>query len=164
MNIISIILLKSILLYASPPREILKGKVVDVADGNTIELLTEENESYRIELAGVDCPETEQPFGLEAKRLLEKSLKGEKVEVFVERKNRWGVRQAVVVTKSGEDPRLKLLAEGLAWTSEKNPVPEFESIRIDAKAHGKGLWESGDPTPPWIFRRQQTMLIPKSSW
>ena len=164
MNIISIILVECSLLYISSPREILKGKVVDVSDGNTIELLTEENESYKIELAGVDCPETQQPFGVEAKHLLEKSLKGKKVEAFVERKNRWGVRQAVIITKSGDDPRLKLLAEGLAWTSEKNAVPEFESIRIDAKAHRKGLWKSDDPTPPWIFRRQQTTLTPKSSW
>ena len=164
MNIISIILPICSSLYISSPREILRGKVVEVSDGNTIELLTEENESYKIELAGVDCPETEQPFGPEAKRLLEKNLKGKKVEVFVERKNRWGIRQAVVIPKSGVDPRLKLLAEGLAWTSEKNAVPEFELIRLDAKAHGKGLWKNDEPTPPWIFRRQQAMLIPKSSY
>jgi endonuclease YncB( thermonuclease family) len=164
MNIISIILLACSFLTISSNKEILKGKVVDVPDGNTIELLTEENESYKIELAGVDCPETQQPFGPESKRLLEKSLKGKKVEAFVEGKNRWGVRQAIVITKSGDDPRLKLLAEGLAWTSEKNAKPEFEALRIDAKNHGKGLWKDSDPTPPWIFRRQQTMLIPKSSY
>jgi len=147
------------------PKEVLIGKVVEIHDGNTIEiLLVQENVSYKIQLAGIDCPEIEQPFGLEAKLLLEKNLIGEKVEVLVEGKNRWGIRQAVVLPKSGEDPRLKLLAEGLAWTSEKDVIPEFESIRIDAKAHHKGLWKSEDPTPPWIFRRQQTMLIPKSSW
>ncbi|HEV8515809.1 MAG TPA: thermonuclease family protein [Cyclobacteriaceae bacterium] len=163
-NIISIIFLECSFFFISSPQEILKGKVVNVTDGNTIELLTEANETYKIELAGVDCPETEQPFGSEAKRLLEKSLKGKMVEVFVERKNRWGIRQAVVLAKSGDDPRLKLLAEGLAWTSEKNAIPEFESIRIDAKDHRKGLWINEDPTPPWVFRRQQTMLTPKSSW
>ncbi len=164
MNIISIIFLECSLLYISSPGEILRGKVVSVPDGNTLELLTEENETYKIELAGVDCPEPEQPFGLEAKRMLERSLKGKKVEVFIEGKNRRGIRQAVVVPKDGEDPRLKLLAEGLAWTSEKNPEPEFELIRVDAQAHGKGLWKDKEPTPPWIFRRQQTRLIPKSSW
>src|SRR5215831_14755987 len=116
MNIILIIFLKGSLLAF--PKEVLKGKVVDVPDGNTIELLTEENESYKIQLAGVDCPETDQPFGIEAKHLLEKSLKGKDVEAFVEIKNRWGIRQAIIITKSGKDPRLELLQAGLAWTSE----------------------------------------------
>src|SRR5882757_4816233 len=86
------------------PREIIKGKVMDVSDGNTIELLTDENESYKIELAGIDCPELPQPFGPEAKHLLEKSIKGNKVEAFVEGKNRWGVRQAIVIPNEGDDP------------------------------------------------------------
>ena len=165
MNINLIIFLWCSLLDPPSPKEVLIGKVVDVHDGNTIELLLiKENVSYKIQLDGIDCPEIEQPFGFEAKRLLEKNLRGERVEVLVERKNRWGIRQAVVLTKSGEDFRLKLLAEGLAWTSEKDPIPEFESIRIEAKTMHKGLWKSEDPTPPWVFRRQQTMLVPKSSW
>jgi micrococcal nuclease len=165
MNIFLFFLLECSLLDLSSPKEVLIGKVVDVQDGNTIELLlVKENVSYKIQLAGIDCPEIDQPFGLEAKRLLEKNLMGEKVEVLVEGKNRWGIRQAVVTTKSGEDPRLKLLAEGLAWTSEKNAIPELESIRIGAKTRCKGLWENDNPTPPWIFRRQQTMLTPKSSY
>ena len=165
MNISSIIFLWCSWFNLSSPKEVLIGKVAEIHDGNTIELhLIKENVFYKIQLAGIDCPEIEQPFGLEAKRLLEKNLKGEKVEVLVERKNRWGIRQAVVLTKSGDDPRLKLLAEGLAWTSEKDPISAFESIRIEAKTKHKGLWKSDDPTPPWVFRRQQTMLVPKSSW
>jgi len=162
MEIIQVIIL-SFNFLLSHPREIMRGKVMDVSDGNTIELLTDENELYKVELAGIDCPELKQPFGLEAKQLLEKSIKGNEVEAFIEGKNRWGVRQAIVMPNTGDDPRLKLLAEGLAWTSEKNPNPEFESIRIDAQDHGKGLWKDQDPTPPWIFRRQQTMLTPKFS-
>ena len=106
-------------------------------------------------------PEPQQPFGPEARHMLEQKLKGKKVEAFIEGKNRWGIRQAVVIPKDEDDPRLKLLGEGLAWTSEKNVVPEFEALRVDAQTHGKGLWKDKDPTPPWVFRRQQTMLNPK---
>jgi micrococcal nuclease len=144
----------------SPP-EIIRGKVTNVFDGNTIELVTEQDEFYKIKLAGIDCPEVQQPFGPEAKNLLEKSVKGKKVEVFVQGKNRWGVRQAIVIPARGNDPRIKLLAQGLAWTSEKNANPEFESLRLDALTRAKGLWKDKDPIPPWIFRRQQTMLEPK---
>lgn len=147
--------------FCASAREIIKGKVTRVFDGNTIELVTEENESYKINLADVDCPEPQQPFGAEAKNLLEKSIKGKKVEAFVQTKNRWGIRQAIVIPNSGSDPRIKLLAQGLAWTAEKNTNPELESLRVDAQTHGKGLWKDKDPVPPWIFRRQQTMLEPK---
>src|SRR6185369_1450733 len=108
MNINLIIFLWCSLFNPSAPKEVLIGKVVEIHDGNTIELLlVKEKSSYKIQLAGIDCPEIEQPFGLEAKRLLEKKLKGEKVEVLVERKNRWGIREAIITTESGDDPRLK---------------------------------------------------------
>jgi endonuclease YncB( thermonuclease family) len=144
-----------------PASEVLKGKVVGVMDGNTLELLTSDNETYKIQLAGVDCPEPEQPFGPEAKYLLEKSLKGKNVEAVIQGKNRWGVRQGIVTTKNGPDPRVALLSLGLAWTAEKNAVPVLESIRVNAKAKKLGLWIDKDPTPPWVYRRQQTMQTPK---
>jgi endonuclease YncB( thermonuclease family) len=61
------------------------------------------------------------------------------------------------------DPRVELLKQGLAWTSEKDPIPELESHRNEAQQKGKGLWKNDNPTPPWIFRRQQSMMQPKSS-
>jgi hypothetical protein len=59
MKIIPILLLGSIFF---PPGEILNGKVVDVVDGNTIEILTDENEAYKIELAGVDSLNWSSPL------------------------------------------------------------------------------------------------------
>jgi len=47
MKIFEILLLGSGFLYLFQPSEIIKGKVVDVPDGNTIELLTEENNRAR---------------------------------------------------------------------------------------------------------------------
>ncbi len=143
-------------------KEIIKGKVTTVLDGNTIELVTEENELYKIQLAGIDSPEPKQPYGPEATHLLERNVKGKEVEAIVEGKNRWGIRQAIVIPPGGNDPRFILLAEGLAWTTEKNPNTEFEKLRLDALTHCRGLWKDNDPTPPWIFRRQQTMAEPKA--
>jgi len=48
-------------------------------------------------------------------------------------------------------------------TAERNPIDELESIKEKAKEKGKGLWKEQDPTPPWIYRRQQSMMQPKSS-
>ena len=51
------------------------GKVVTVIDGNTLEVVGEDNETYKILLYGIDCPELEQEFGARAKKLLEKLVR-----------------------------------------------------------------------------------------
>lgn len=140
----------------------LSGKVVAVVDGNTIEVLTGGNETYKIAFAGIDSPELTQEYGDKAKKFLEK-LAGEKEVVFeLKGKDRWGNYLALVLLE-GEDLRIELLKEGLAWTSEKNPQPELESYRAAAQEKGKGLWKQDNPVPPWIYRRQQSMMQPKSS-
>lgn len=140
----------------------LTGKVISVVDGNTLEVITGSNENYKLVLAGIDSPELTQEFGDKAKKFLDKLLSNKEVEFQIRGKDRWGNYVAVVLI-DGDDPRVGLLKEGLAWTAEKNPDPELENHRLTAQEKGKGLWKEENPTPPWIFRRQQTMLQPKSS-
>jgi micrococcal nuclease len=142
--------------------ETLKGKVVNVIDGNTFEMIAEDNETYTIMLFGVDAPELEQEFGDKAKRLLERLLLNKNITAKIQGKDRKGNRMAIT-EGTGADARIELLEAGLAWTAERTPIDELEAIREKAKEKGKGLWRENDPTPPWIFRRQQTMLQPKSS-
>ena len=51
---------------------VLNGKVTSVIDGNTFEMITDDNESYKIMLFGIDCPELGQEFGEKAKSLWRK--------------------------------------------------------------------------------------------
>lgn len=142
----------------------LTGVVVSVFDGKTIELRTADNETYKIILYGIESPELSQPYGDDAKKTLERAVLKKCVEAQVQGQDRHGNHLAIVmVQKRKVDPRIELLKEGLAWTAEKNPLPELEQYRIKAKEQGKGLWQLEDPTPPWIYRRQQSMMRPKSS-
>lgn len=141
----------------------ISGKVIAVIDGNTIEFQSSDNETFKFVLSGIDAPELNQEYGDEAKKLLEKLLNEEEAIIVIEGKDRLGNRVGSLTYKKDRDPRLELLEKGLAWTAEKNPKPEFELLKEAAKSHEKGLWEQPDPTPPWTFRRQQTMLRPKSS-
>jgi micrococcal nuclease len=144
------------------PNGNMTGKVTSVVDGNTIEVLGEDNSTYMIVFAGVDSPELTQEYGEKAKKYLEKILLEEKVAVTFQGKDRKGNYIAIVL-KDQLDPRIELLKEGLAWTSEKDPLPELETYRATAQQKGKGLWKDENPTPPWIYRRQQSMMQPKSS-
>lgn len=139
----------------------LTGKVISVIDGNTVELMADDNESYKIMLYGIDSPELGQEFGDKAQKFLQKMILDKNVSVKIQGKDRWGTRLGVILIDGKIDPRLELLQAGLAWTAERNPLEELESVKEKAREQGKGLWKEKDPTPPWTFRREQTMLEPK---
>ncbi len=138
------------------------GRVTDVIDGNTITIKTSDEE-YTVVLADIDSPELNQSYGDEAKRFLEKIVLKKEVVVQFTGKDRKGNHLAIILIKGKVDARVELLKEGLAWTSERNPKPELEAHRNEAQEKGIGLWKDENPTPPWTFRREQSMLQPKSS-
>ena len=116
----------------------------------------------RVIIAGIDCPELTQEFGEDARRYVEKLILKKNITIHIQGKDRKGNYVGVVMVGK-TDLRNELLKEGLAWTSEKDPVAELETIRAGAQKESKGLWKTEKPTPPWTYRREQSMLLPKSS-
>ena len=141
----------------------LQGKVVTVIDGNTLQILCNNDETHVVQLIGIDSPELSQEYGEESKERLEKIVLGKKVTISIQGKDRRGNPLAVVLVNGKKDPRVELLEEGLAWTAEKNPLADLEACRTRAQLKGVGLWKQNNPTPPWTHRRQQSMLEPKTS-
>ena len=62
---------------------VLRGKVVRVADGDTVTILVDETQ-HRIRLDGIDCPELKQAFGRKAKDFVSDLVFGETVKVVYE--------------------------------------------------------------------------------
>jgi micrococcal nuclease len=149
--------------FMSLATEQITGRVVSVIDGNTLEVMGDDHEMYKILLHGIDCPELDQEFGITARKMLERLVLEKEVLVIIQGKDRLGNRLGIITVNGKSDPRFELLNEGLAWTSEKNPIEELEGIKDKARENSKGLWQEQNPTPPWIFRRQQTMMQFKSS-
>lgn len=150
-------------LSARASDEILEAEVSAIVDGNTLTVKFKDDDAYDVQLSGIDSPELNQEFGEQAKQFLLKKALNKRVKVQLVGKDRWGNRLAVVWLKGEVDLRVELLKEGLAWTAERNPLPELENVRIEAQNKGKGLWQAIEPTPPWVFRRQQSMLEAKGS-
>ena len=142
--------------------EFIAGEVTAIHDGNTLEVSTKEKQTYRITLMGIDCPELQQAYGKEARDFLAQWLLHQEVTVQIHGKDRNKNYVGIVLLTEGEDVRVALLEQGLAWTAEQNPIPELELIRNDAARNGKGLWREQSPLAPWVFRRQQSMLEAKS--
>lgn len=148
--------------YSSCAANEVKGKVVGVLDGNTVQIISEAKDEYKVVLAGIDCPELAQQYGVEAKKYLEKLILKKSVRLILKGKDRFGNYVGVLLLNGDDDPRIEMLKEGLAWTDEKKPQPELEPYRSWAEKKKKGLWQEENPTPPWTYRRQQSMVNPKS--
>ena len=136
-------------------------KVISVIDGNTIELVTDNGEQFQILLHGVDSPDEGQSFSTEAKSLLAKLLLNKVVTLIDHGKDRRGTRIAEVTAKGVPDPQRELVRTGLAWTTAGNE--ELESLKEHARKQGLGIWTDENPMPPWLYRRQQSMMAPKQS-
>ncbi len=141
--------------------EEIKGKIVSVIDGNTIEILTVEKDTIKVLLQGIDSPDPGQHFADQAKKLLENLMLNKSVNIEIKGKDRLGNRIGVIHVEGVPDPRQELVKAGLAWTTEQ--VADLEELKERAKTQGRGLWSEEHPVPPWLYRRQQSMLQAKSS-
>ena len=65
------------------------GKVVAVADGDTLTVLYEGTKQYKVRLQHIDCPETRQPFATKAKQSLSSKVFGKAVTVKWEEMDRY---------------------------------------------------------------------------
>ncbi|MTI21652.1 hypothetical protein E1176_11530 [Fulvivirga sp. RKSG066] len=139
-----------------------EGKVVNVIDGNTLEIESKEEGLVKVMLKEVDCPELSQHFGNEAHLFTKKLVYKKKVTVEIKGKDRWGNKLATIKLKNGSQLHEELLKNGMAWASPKEV--DLGTIEAQAKSSKTGLWNEDNPTPPWVHRRQQTMLKPKAMY
>lgn len=149
-----------LLLVALSPAwaSVLVGKVVAVADGDTITVLDESKIQHKIRLAGIDAPERRQPFGQRAKEQLSDLVFGKTVQVETEKVDRYG-RQIGKVLVNGRDANLVMVTSGMAWHYKKYQTEQTPSDRLlyasaeeDAREGRVGLWREAAPVEPWEWR------------
>jgi endonuclease YncB( thermonuclease family) len=111
-------------------QELIHGRTVGISDGETIEVLTAENQVLHVRVAWIDAPEVGQAFGRRAKQFMSALAFGRDVELGPQAIDRYG-RTVAMVFVDGRDVGLELIKEGLAWTYEPY-LPEASS-EIQAK-------------------------------
>ncbi|WP_354005653.1 thermonuclease family protein [Desulfofustis limnaeus] len=133
----------------------LEGKVINVADGDTITVLSQGNQQTKVRLYGIDCPEDGQPFGRAAKKFTASLVAGKHVQVTKYDTDRYG-RLVGVVTVNGRNVNESVIAAGYAWQFRKYCQESFcydwLEIEQQAKSVRLGLWSDKDPVPPWEWR------------
>ena len=81
--------------------ERIAGRVVGVADGDTLTMLTGERRQVRVRLAGIDAPERRQPYGTRARQALSALAFGRSAQVEVENMTDTGVRSGACGSAAG---------------------------------------------------------------
>lgn len=127
------------------------AKVIKVSDGDTITVLTQNKESIKVRLYGIDAPETKQDFGKASKQYLSSLIAGRIVEVKSNGQDRYG-RVLGTIYLDNADINAKTVEEGYAWAFVKYSkiYAAQQSKAIKNKA---GLWRQKDPQAPWDFRK-----------
>lgn len=141
------------------PTRTLQGRVVGVADGDTVTILGADNNQARVRLQGIDAPESGQAFGQVSKRNLSDLIFNRQVTVEYEKTDRYG-RTLGKVLADGRDINLEQVKAGLAWHykyyQDEQP-PDDRRVYADAETQARsarrGLWADPAPIPPWDFRR-----------
>ena len=68
----------------------LAGRVVVIADGDTLTVLTERREQVRVRLSDIDAPECGQPWGQRLRERLSELAFGRKVKATAQDTHRYG--------------------------------------------------------------------------
>lgn len=141
--------------------DLITGRVVGVADGDTITILDNTNTQHKIRLAGIDAPEKNQAFGTASKQSLSDMVFGREVEIDWQKHDRYG-RTVGKVIINGIDANLKQIKRGMAWFYKRYQNELSPQVRQDysdseeiARKNKVGLWADGYSMPPWDFRQMK---------
>lgn len=139
---------------------ILQGKVVSVADGDTITILDVNKTQHKIRLQGIDAPEKAQAFGEKSKQSLYKMVHDKTVQVAFTKNDKYG-RIVGKVFLDTQDICHQQIKSGLAWHYKKyqneQPLEDrdaYSASELTAKSQQLGLWSEPQAIPPWDYRKR----------
>ncbi len=141
-----------------PGKYVIKGKVINVADGDTVTILSGDYQKNKIRLYGIDAPESGQDFGKKSKQLLSQLVKGKAVTAHCYEKDKYHRDVCTLFAPGGEDVNLIMVGLGGAWVYRKYyKETEYYRHEKEAKQNKQGLWAIPHAQPPWEWRKGDTV-------
>ena len=141
--------------------ETLTGRIVSIADGDTVTLLDANLQQHKIRLSGIDAPEKRQPFGNRSRLHLGTLVFGKHVTADCPKTDRYK-RALCTIEVNGVDANLAQVEAGMAWHYKAYERDQRHADRAryrlaerQAREERQGLWTDRDPLPPWEFRKSR---------
>jgi endonuclease YncB( thermonuclease family) len=136
----------------------LKGRVVSVADGDSLSVFAGVEGKKSIRLYGIDCPELRQKGGGDARTFTRSLAFLEEVRLDVLDTDAYGRSVAVVTLPDGRILNEELLKSGQAWVyGAYCAIPRcayWRGLEKQARIQKRGLWNDARPVPPWTWRKR----------
>lgn len=149
------------LLTSSVQAGLISGRVVHVADGDTITVLDAEKNQHKVRLAGIDAPEKDQAYGQRSRESLDELVAGQTVVVETTKKDRYG-RVVGKVLVNRRDINVEQIRRGMAWFYREYAYEQsaadrqsYDQAEAEAQSYRRGLWADKGPTAPWDFRQKK---------
>lgn len=133
----------------------ISGKVISVADGDTMTILTADKKQIKIRMLGIDAPERGQDFGTVARQQLNNLCYGKNVIVEKKDEDQYG-RVLGVVYVDGMNVNEYMVRNGLAWYYRHFVNdPRLDSLELLARKEKVNIWRMKNPMPPYEFRKSK---------
>jgi endonuclease YncB( thermonuclease family) len=133
--------------------ETLVGRVVRVADGDTLTLLIDRKQ-IKVRLTEIDAPESKQAFGQRSRQSLGDMCAGQDAVVQAAGRDKYG-RVLGRVACRGVDANAEQVRRGMAWVFDRYVTDRsLYALQNEARAAQVGLWAGKSPTAPWTWRAQ----------
>ena len=139
----------------------LTGRVVRIADGDTVTLLDGTNIQHRLRLQGIDAPESHQAFGEQSKQSLSKMIFDKNVTAACDKTDQYG-REVCKILFDDKDINLEQVKAGMAWHYKEYEREQSNADRVtyahaeeEARNARRGLWADANPIEPSEFRRDE---------
>ena len=127
------------------------GRVVSVADGDTITVLRDRTQ-VKVRLLEIDAPEKAQAFGTKSKESLSEMCFGKTAELADKGRDRYG-RTLARVSCDGVDANAEQVRRGMAWVYDRYVTDKtLYAVQEAANAERRGLWQDEKPVAPWKWR------------
>lgn len=131
----------------------ISGRVVAIADGDTLKILDISKTQYKIRLADIDAPELGQAFGKRSRQSLAELCAGKDARAMDRGRDRYG-RTIGVVSCAGIEANSEQVQRGMAWVFVRYAPAGSPLYGLQAAARGarRGLWVDPEPIAPWDWR------------
>ena len=129
--------------------------VLSVTDGDTLTVLAN-GAREKVRLTGIDCPESDQPFGNQATQLTTQLALEKAVTVTDGGRDKYHRLLGEIVLPDGRLLNRELVREGFCWWYRKYAPGDtaLEQLENEAREARRGLWADTNPMPPWEWRHR----------
>ncbi|QIH34545.1 thermonuclease family protein [Sphingobacterium sp. DR205] len=142
-----------------------KARIIGIKDGDTVTALLEGDIQKTLRLAEVDCPESGQPFGKNAKEFTSGEIFGKDIVFYETDQDRYGRTIAKIYYDSGKYLSEEIIKSGLGWWYHQySKNTQLGKLQEAAKFNGLGLWQDKNAISPYEWRKLNKLKNQKDEY